>query len=68
MGSVLLVERVAVVRVRRRLAQAAPVARDRPGHPGVAALGSRVVARVDRSPPGGDGCGPPREEAAPVCP
>ena len=68
MGSVLLVERVAVVRVRRRLAQAAPAARDRRGHRAVAALGSIVVARVDRSPPGGDGCAPPREAAAPDCP
>ena len=65
MGSVLLVERVAVVLVHRRLAQAAQAAGEGRGHPGVAALGSRVVARVDRSPPGGDGCAPPREEAAP---
>jgi hypothetical protein len=68
MGSVLLVERVAVVRVRRRLAQAAQAAGAGRGHRCVAALGSRVVARVDRSPPGGDGCAPPREVAAPDCP
>ena len=55
MASVLLVERVAVLRVRRRLAQATPAARDRRGHRAVAALGSSVVARVDRSPPGCDG-------------
>jgi len=68
MGSVLLVERVTVLRVRRRLAHAAPAARDRRGLRGVAARGSRVVARVDRSPPGCGGWAPPREEAAPDCP
>jgi hypothetical protein len=68
MGLVLLVERVAVLRVRRRLAQAAPAAREGRGHRAVAALGSSVVARVDRSPPGCDGCAPPREAAAPDCP
>ena len=65
MGLVLLVERVAVLRVRRRLAQAAPAAGAGRGHRAVAAFGSRVVARVDRSPPGCDGCAPPREAAAP---
>ena len=43
MGSVLLVERVAVLRVRRRLAQAAPAAGEGRGHRAVAALGSSVV-------------------------
>ena len=43
MGSVLLVEVVAVLRVRRRLAQAAPAAGDCRGHRAVAALGSSVV-------------------------
>jgi len=43
MASVLLVEGVAVLRVRRRLGQAAPAAGDRRGHRAVAALGSSVV-------------------------
>ena len=68
MGSVLLVERVAVLRVRRRLARAAPASGEGRGHRAVAALGSRVVARVDRSPPGRDRCAPPREAVAPDCP
>ena len=50
MEAVLLVEGVAVMRVRRRLAQAAPAAGEGRGHRGVAALGSRVVARVDPVP------------------
>ena len=48
MGLVLLVEGVAVMRLRRRLAQAAPASGEGRGHRAVAALGSRVVARVDR--------------------
>jgi hypothetical protein len=48
MASVLLVKGVAVLLVRRRLAQAAPAARDRRGHRAVAALGSSVV--VARGP------------------
>ena len=43
MASVLLVEGVAVLRVRRRLGQAAPAAGDGRGHRAVAALGSSVV-------------------------
>jgi len=42
MASVLLVEGV-VLRVRRRLGQAAPAAGDRRGHQAVAPLGSSVV-------------------------
>jgi hypothetical protein len=43
MASVLLVERVTVLRILRRLGQAAPAAGDRRGHRAVAALGSSVV-------------------------
>jgi hypothetical protein len=43
MASVLLVEGVAVLRVRRRLAQAAPATGDCRGHRAVAALGASVV-------------------------